>query len=177
MICSSQVLLEISSFLGIQCLTNPANRHSLFQWPVCKMLNGWREFTLAPETAGSAGDEEEHSLLCSCPWEPKGGVTLSNDFSRCSKLEAALDSLPWPLWWLFCKLFSEPLFSCLFSNLVEFLTLCLCKDKEDGSCFLFLAVLLSAVKACWYGWSPHLIFPQFNLHLLCPEKNHATFLK
>lgn len=137
MICSSQVLLEISSFLGIQCLTNPANRHSLFQWPVCKMLNGWREFTLAPETAGSAGDEEEHSLLCPCPWEPKGGVTLSNDFSRCSKLEAALDSLPWLLWWLFCKLFSEPLFSCLFSNLVEFLTLCLCKDMEDGSCFLF----------------------------------------
>lgn len=34
MICSSQVLLEISSFLGIQCLTNPANRHSLFHWPV-----------------------------------------------------------------------------------------------------------------------------------------------
>lgn len=88
--------LEISSFLGIQCLTNPANtadRHSLFQWPVCKMFNGWREFTLAPETAGSAGDEEEPSFLCSCPWEPKGGVTLYNDFSSCTKLEAAPDSL------------------------------------------------------------------------------------
>lgn len=58
------------------------------------MLHGWREFTLTPETAGSAGDEEEPSFLCFCPWEPKGGVTLSNDFSSCTMLEAALDSLP-----------------------------------------------------------------------------------
>jgi len=50
--------------------------------------------TLTPETARSAGDEEEPFFLCFCPWEHKGGVTLCNDFSSCTKLEAALDSLP-----------------------------------------------------------------------------------
>lgn len=140
--------VEISSFLGTQGLTNPANianRHSLFQWSLCKMLSGWREFTLAPETDGSAGREEEPSFLCSCPWEPKGGVTLSNDFSSCTKLKAALDSLPWTLWWFcFVSYFLThtpplPLLFFLSCFLSDWIFKCVpLQGRGGGSCFLFL---------------------------------------
>lgn len=134
--------VEISSFLGTQSLTNPANienRHSLFQWSVCKCwVDG--ENLLAPKTDGSTWREEEPSFLYSCPWEPKGGVTLSNDFSSCTELKAALDSLPWPLWWFwFVNYFLTHIHTLFFfffvSNLIAFLNVCLCKGKEVVAAF------------------------------------------